>query len=246
MRLSAQGGVLPRIEILTYFVYAPFSIRGTACPERLSTIFDIGFTFHLSIGNLIFLEGVNAMTIRIIGGELKSRKLVTVSGRQTRPTADRVRESIFNILGDRVPNALVLDLFAGTGAMGIEALSRGAESVLFADNDKRALTALEKNVKACSLESRAKIIKWNILKNLNITRSFQHTFNLVFIDPPYNQNLIEPTLLNLGKSQCIENGACVAIEHSPQEPIPEKDERFKISNQRRYGKTLVSFLFYML
>ena len=186
------------------------------------------------------------MTIRIIGGELRGRKLVAVSGRQTRPTADRVRESIFNILGDSVLNALVLDLFAGTGAMGIEALSRGAASVLFADNDKRALTALEKNVKACSLESRAKIIKWNILKNLHIASSFQHTFNLVFIDPPYNKNLIQPTLLNLNKSQCIENGACVAIEHSPQEPIPAKDERFKISDQRRYGKTLVSFLFYML
>ncbi len=186
------------------------------------------------------------MTIRIIGGELKGRKLVTVPGRQTRPTADRVRESMFNILGDRVRGALVLDLFAGTGAMGIEALSRGAESVLFADNAKRALTALEKNVKVCSLERRAKIIKWDILKNLNIATAFQHAFNLVFIDPPYNKNMIQSTLSNLDKSQCIEKGACVAIEHSAQESIPEKDQRFKISDQRRYGKTLVSFLFYML
>lgn len=186
------------------------------------------------------------MTIRIIGGELKGRKLVTVSGRQTRPTADRVRESIFNIIGDRVRNALVLDLFAGTGAMGIEALSRGAESVVFADIDKRALTVLERNVKLCSLESRAKIIKWDILKNLNITSAFQQAFNLVFIDPPYNKNLIQPTLSNLDKSQGLENGACVAIEHSPHEPIPAQDQRFKISDQRRYGKTLVSFLFYML
>ena len=139
-----------------------------------------------------------------------------------------------------------LDLFAGTGAMGIEAASRGAESVLFIDNDQKALKALEKNVKACSLESKAKIIKWNILKNLNIPAAFQHAFNLVFIDPPYNQNLIEPTLLNLDQSQCIAKGACVAIEHSPQEPIPKKDQRFKISDQRRYGKTLVSFLLYML
>ena len=186
------------------------------------------------------------MTIRIIGGELRGRKLVTVPGQQTRPTADRVREAIFNILGGRISNALVLDLFAGTGAMGIEALSRGAESVLFADDDKRALTALEKNVKACSLESRAKIVKWNILRNLNITTAFQHTFNLVFIDPPYNKNLIQPTLSNLHQSQCMANGACIAIEHSAQEPIPEKEKRFKISDQRRYGKTLVSFLSYML
>ena len=186
------------------------------------------------------------MTIRVIGGELRGRKLFAVPDGQTRPTADRVREAIFNILGGRVSKALVLDLFAGTGAMGIEALSRGAESVLFADNDKKALTALEKNVNACSLERRAKIVKWNILKNLNITSSFRHTFNLVFIDPPYNKNLIQPTLLNLDQSQCMANGACITIEHSQQEPIPENEERYKISDQRRYGKTLVSFLFYML
>jgi 16S rRNA (guanine966-N2)-methyltransferase len=186
------------------------------------------------------------MTLRIIGGELKGRKLVTVPGMQTRPTADRVRESIFNILGASVQGAQVLDLFAGTGAMGIEALSRGAESVVFADNDKTALTALAQNIKSCALESRANIIKWNILKNLNIIGSFPPAFRLVFIDPPYNQNMIQLTLSNLAKGRCLENGARVAIEHSPREPISAKDQNFKISDQRRYGKTLVSFLFYML
>ncbi len=186
------------------------------------------------------------MTVRIIGGELKGRKLVTVPGIQTRPTADRVRESIFNIIGVSVRGALVLDLFAGTGAMGIEALSRGAESVVFADNDKTALRALAKNIKMCSLESRANIIKWNILKNLNIICSFPAAFNLVFVDPPYNKDMIQLTLSNLGKSRCLENGARVAIEHSPREPISLKDQNFKISDQRRYGKTLVSFLIYMI
>jgi 16S rRNA (guanine966-N2)-methyltransferase len=186
------------------------------------------------------------MTLRIIAGELKGRKLVTVPGMQTRPTADRVRESIFNILGAGVRDALVLDLFAGTGAMGIEALSRGAESVVFADNDKTALTALAKNITMCTLENRANIIKWNILKNLNIICSFPLAFNLVFIDPPYNKNMIKPTLSNLAKSRCLENGARVAIEHSPREPISLEDQNFKISDQRRYGKTLVSFLIYMI
>jgi len=186
------------------------------------------------------------MTLRIIAGELKGRTLVTVPGIQTRPTADRVRESIFNIIGASVRGALVLDLFAGTGAMGIEALSRGAESVVFTDNDKTALTALAKNIKICSLESRANIIKWNILKNLSIICSFPAAFNLVFIDPPYNKDMIQLTLSNLGKSRCLENGARVAIEHSPREPISVNDQNFKISDQRRYGKTLVSFLIYMV
>ena len=186
------------------------------------------------------------MTLRIIGGELKGRRLVAAPGMKTRPTADRVRESIFNILGASVRGTPVLDLFAGSGAMGIEALSRGAESVVFADNDKTALAALAKNIKICALEDRATIIKWDILKNLNIIRSFVPAFNLVFIDPPYNKNMIQPTLSNLAKSQCLGNGARVAIEHSSREPIVGKDPNFKISDQRRYGKTLVSFLIYMI
>lgn len=186
------------------------------------------------------------MTIRIIGGELKGRKLATVRGIKTRPTAERVRESIFNILGDSVRGARVLDLYAGTGAMGLEALSRGAESVLFADDHGAALAALEKNIKACSLQSRAHMIKWDLLNNLNIIRSHSPAFNLVFLDPPYNKNMIQPTLSNLGVSQCLENGSRLALEHSPLEPIPQNLPGFKISDQRRYGKTLVSFLIFML
>jgi len=186
------------------------------------------------------------LTIRIIGGELKGRKLVTVPGLQTRPTSDRVRESIFNILGDYVRGARVLDLYCGTGAMGIEALSREAESVLFADNHEQALRALKKNIKACSLESRAHTIRWNVLGNLNVIRSHSPAFNLVFTDPPYNKDMIQPSLLNLDLSRCLENGARLIVEHSPLEPIPENLFRFEITDQRRYGKTLVSFLNYMV
>jgi 16S rRNA (guanine966-N2)-methyltransferase len=186
------------------------------------------------------------MTIRIIGGELKGRKLATVRGISTRPTSDRVRESIFNILGDRVRGTRVLDLYAGTGAMGIEALSRGAESVLFADDHEAALAALEKNIKSCSLQRRADMVKWNLLNNLNIIRSHRPAFNLVFLDPPYDKNMIRPTLSNLGMSQFLQDNCRLVLEHSPLEPIPENLPGFKISDRRRYGKTLVSFLIFMV
>jgi 16S rRNA (guanine966-N2)-methyltransferase len=130
--------------------------------------------------------------------------------------------------------------------MGIEALSRGADSVLFADDNKAALAALEKNIKICSLENRAKSIKWNIFNNLNIIRSYTPAFNLIFLDPPYNKNMIQPTLSNLDISRCLENPSQLTIEHSPKERIPKNLTRFKISDQRRYGKTLVSFLIYMV
>jgi 16S rRNA (guanine966-N2)-methyltransferase len=186
------------------------------------------------------------LSIRIIGGELKGRKLVTVPGIETRPTADRVRESIFNILGDVVQGTRVLDLYAGTGAMGIEALSRGAQFVLFADNQKTALAALAKNLKTCLLESRSETIAWNIFGNLEILHSYRPRFDLVFLDPPYNKDMIEPTLAHLGSSQCLANGARLVVEHSPLEPIPTNQPGFELADQRGYGKTLVSFLFYML
>jgi len=177
---------------------------------------------------------------------LKGRKLITVRGTKTRPTADRVRESIFNVLCDRVPGAWALDLYAGTGAMGIESLSRGAESALFVDDNKAALAALEKNIKACALATRARAIKWNILNNLNAIRLHRPAFNLVFVDPPYNKDMIRPTLSNLAMSRCLEKGARLAIEHSPLEPIPQNLTDFEISDRRRYGNSLVSFLTYMV
>jgi 16S rRNA (guanine966-N2)-methyltransferase len=186
------------------------------------------------------------VTIRIIGGELKGRKLLTVAGKQTRPTSDRVRESIFNILGDTVRNACVLDLYAGTGAMGIEALSRGAKWAVFAENHKAALAALAENIKKCSLENRTRTFRWNILDNLNILQLHRAAFDLAFIDPPYNQGMIQPTLSHLVRSRCLVNGARLAIEHSPREPIPVDRPEFEVADRRRYGKTLVSFLIYMV
>jgi 16S rRNA (guanine966-N2)-methyltransferase len=186
------------------------------------------------------------LTIRIIGGQLKGRKLVTIPGIKTRPTTDRVRESIFNILDDRVRDASVLDLFAGSGALGIEALSRGAESAVFADDNPAALDTVKKNIKNCSLENRTRTLRWNILKNLNILGPDKAAFNLVFIDPPYNQNMVQPTLSNLVLGRCLANGTLAVVEHSTLESIPENRPGFNISDQRRYGKTLVSFLIYML
>jgi len=184
--------------------------------------------------------------LRIIGGDLKGKKLYSIPGTTIRPTADRLRESIFNILSFRVQDAVVLDLFAGTGALGIEALSRGAESVVFVDNNKGVISVIDRNVGACSLGNRAKMIKWNIKKNLNCLKSIRPAFNLVFLDPPYNQSMVKPALSNLEQSRSLGKKACFVIEHSPLEKIPKDLSCFEVTDQRRYGKTLVSFLNYMV
>jgi 16S rRNA (guanine966-N2)-methyltransferase len=184
------------------------------------------------------------MGLRVISGELRGRKIKSVGGKKTRPTADRIREAIFNILADRVEAANVLDLYTGTGAFGIEALSRGAQAAVFVDIDDDSIAVVRQNIKSTFLESRAKIIQWDINKNLNCLLAFQHMFNLIFIDPPYRQNLIVPTLINLHSSKCLRAGACIIVEHGYQDtnfvsPLP-----FEVVDQRRYGQTAISFLNY--
>ena len=186
------------------------------------------------------------MGLRIIAGEFKGKKLYSVRGKTIRPTADRTRESMFNILSHQVPGAMVLDLFAGTGALGIEALSRGAESAVFVDNSRESLSVIRRNVESCALDDRANIIKWNIEKNLNCLKSVKTGFDLVFIDPPYHRNLLKPTLFNLYQSNALKNGSCIVVEHASLEPIPTDLLTFELTDQRRYGKTLVSFLNYVI
>ncbi|MBU4388467.1 MAG: 16S rRNA (guanine(966)-N(2))-methyltransferase RsmD [Proteobacteria bacterium] len=186
------------------------------------------------------------MGLRIIGGELRGRKLYTVPGTLIRPTADRLRESIFNILSNLVKEAVVLDLFAGTGALGIEALSRGAESAVFIDDSKAALSVVERNVQSCAVDNRSQIIRWNIVKNLNCLRSIGSKFDLVFMDPPYNNGMIKPTLINLHDSGSLGNEACIVVEHNYLEPIPEISKQFELIDQRKYGKKLISFMKYVM
>ncbi len=186
------------------------------------------------------------MTLRIISGNLKKKKLYTVMGMETRPTADRTRESVFNILSFKVRHAVVLDLYAGTGALGIEALSRGAESTVFIDMSNSALSVIKKNILACAIENRSKIIRWNVVNNLNCIRKYTPPFNLVFMDPPYNKNTVKITLQNLHKSRALAMGASVIVEHGDTEPVPDDLSEYIIRDQRNYGKTVVSFLEYVL
>ncbi len=172
------------------------------------------------------------MTQRIISGSRKGKKLHSISGMRIRPTSDRVRESVFNILAILSQDTVVLDLFAGTGALGIEAISRGAKSVVFIDSYKNALSVIKKNIHACAFEKQSKVIKWDILKNLNCIETAKPFVNLVFMDPPYETNSIETALSNLYKSNALANNASIIIEHSTKEPIPRDIFEYEVTDQR--------------
>ena len=184
--------------------------------------------------------------MRIIGGKFRGRKLRSVRGSATRPTSDRTREAIFNIIGFEVRGARVLDLYAGTGALGIEALSRGAQSAAFIDISRQSLSILKANLAALALEASTNVIRWDLTHNLNCLGSMPRAFDLVFMDPPYNHNLVISTLDHLHASRALENGACIIVEHSQQEAVESDLTPFERVDQRRYGKTLVSFLNYVI
>jgi len=184
--------------------------------------------------------------LRIISGKRRGKKLYAFDGSNIRPTGDRMREAIFNILSSLVVEAFVLDLFAGTGALGLEALSRGAKSALFIDNHPDAVLLLKKNIHACGMDQESRVVKWNISRDLNCLIGTQPGFNLVFLDPPYDRNLVKPALDHLHKTHAVQSGAHIVIEHSLDELLPPDFDGFSMEDQRKYGKSLVSFFRYVV
>jgi len=176
--------------------------------------------------------------VRVIGGTHRGRPIASVSGRGTRPTGDRVREAVFNILGGRLDGERVLDLYAGTGALGIEALSRGAGSAGFIDRDRAAVATVTGNLETLGLADRAAVVR------RDLTRRPWHLpagpFDLVFMDPPYRLGLIPPTLAGLRAEDLLAPGARVVAEHGTDDPTPTA-AGFTAADRRRYGKTLVTF-----
>lgn len=184
--------------------------------------------------------------IRIIGGSLRGRCIQSVRGWKIRPTSNRLRESVFNILGPDVSGSIVLDLFAGTGALGIEALSRGAEKAVFIDDARTSVKTIAANITACGLLDRSTVIQWNIIQNLKCLHHSNSTFDLVFMDPPYGRQAVLPALTNLSKSGTLKRNSHVVVEHRKHDAIPPECPVFTVADRRKYGKSLVSFLQYMV
>ena len=181
--------------------------------------------------------------MRIIGGRLKGRRLAGVKG-QIRPTADRVREAIFNILGPDVNDTQVLDLFAGTGALGIEALSRGARSAVFVENHKSALQVIQRNLVQCGLTEVSRIIPLPALTALTRLAASGEKFSLIFLDPPYGYGIPNTILPVLAQKNLVAPNGQIIVEHSRLEDLAVSYQDLVRSDQRRYGATLVSFYIY--
>jgi len=176
--------------------------------------------------------------MRIIAGKAKGFKLSTPKDLPIRPTSDRVREALFNILAPRIAGSRFLDLFAGTGANGIEALSRGAAQATFVDSDGRALQVVTENLDRCRLHREAVTCKGRIPDDLGLVNG---PFDIVFADPPYAFEGHEGLLDALGTHRLVAHGGIVIIEHGKRATMPETPGPFQHIRRNRYGDTLLSF-----
>ena len=180
--------------------------------------------------------------MRIISGTSKGRRLATLKSQAIRPTSDRVKESIFNILGGEVEGKVVLDLFAGTGNLGIEALSRGAKRVLFVEKGRQALKLIQKNLSQFGMRERSEILPKDVSRAIGILEQRGESFDLILMDPPYEKGLIQKTFLKLYLHKIYHEGSILVIEHDRREPIPERVEGWILIRQRGIGDTVISFL----
>lgn len=180
--------------------------------------------------------------MRIIRGTLKGRRLATPKGSQTRPTSDRIKESIFDILGSEIEGKSVLDLYAGTGNLGIEALSRGAKKIVFVEKGRQALQLITKNLARCGMTVWAEILPKDALRAIGILNQRGERFDLIFIDPPYERGLIQKTLMKLKSQMVYHEDSILILQHNRREPLPEGLNEFHLIHQRKIGDTLISFL----
>jgi 16S rRNA (guanine966-N2)-methyltransferase len=180
--------------------------------------------------------------MRIISGIAKGRRLAAPKSQAVRPTSDRVKESIFNILGGEVKGKVVLDLFAGTGNLGIEALSRGARRALFVEKGRQALRLIQKNLSQLGMEQRSEILPRDVSRAIGVLEQRGEPFDLILMDPPYEKGLIQNTLSKLLSHRIYHEDSILVIEHDRREPIPEVVEGWTLFRQRKIGNTLISFL----
>lgn len=175
--------------------------------------------------------------MRVIAGKFKKSNLVTVKGNRTRPTTDYVKEVIYSILPD-CEDFKVLDLFAGSGGLGLEALSRGASYIDFVDASEKAIKVLYRNVNKLNCNDNVKIHKKKVSRFI---KKCEKKFDLILIDPPYDKDLVNPTIEIIRESNILKDRSILMIEHSPEESI-SADWLGQIEFQKTYGQTEITLL----
>lgn len=179
--------------------------------------------------------------MRVIAGLLKGRRLEKVDTPDIRPTSDMVREALFSILSNEVIDCSFLDLFAGSGGVGIEAYSRGAGEVVFIDSSPESIKVLKRNLIKTNLTEGIEVYNTDYSNAINKLRSRLRKFDIIFIDPPYNKNIPIEAMKKIFENNILYKEGVIIVEHDIKDPIPEVINSFKLHKRKKYGNTQLSF-----
>lgn len=179
--------------------------------------------------------------MRVISGEFKGRNLEQIVGIEIRPTSDRVKESLFNILGTRLTDCAFLDLFAGTGGIGIEAYSRGAAQVVFIDESSKSIKILKSNLDKLSISDKVEVYNTDYLNAIKRLDYDNKKFDIIFIDPPYLKGFEQIALLQISECNMLADEGIIVVEHDLKDKMQENIGKLKLTRQNRYGNTMLSF-----
>lgn len=171
--------------------------------------------------------------MRVITGSARGRRLKELEGMETRPTTDRVKESMFSVLQFEIEGRTVLDLFAGTGQLGIECLSRGAESAVFVDRRADAVKLIRENLKVTDLTDRARVVAGDSMEYL---KSLRQPFDLIFLDPPYESDLLETAISHIAKFDILAPHGIMVAEHPVDKRLPALAPPYRMGRSYRFGK----------
>lgn len=179
--------------------------------------------------------------MRIIGGEAKNRRIYSPKGSHIRPTSDGIKESLFNMLQE-LSGKSFLDLFAGSGNVGLEALSRGAAKVVFVEKNAAMVSAIRRNLQELGFNDRYEIVAIEAAKGIRQLQKREERFDFLFADPPYERGFISEIFRCLDEGGLMSQDGLVIIQHSTREDLPGPNAgNFMLTNQRRYGDTFLSF-----
>ncbi len=179
--------------------------------------------------------------MRVISGSARGRKLKAPEGLTTRPTTDRIKESLFNIIAGDLYECRFLDLFSGSGGMGIEALSRGAEKAVFVDNNRNSISVINDNIKAVRFEDRAEVLNCDISSAVTRLGNRGEKFDIIFMDPPYNKGFVESTLTYIVKADILADDGYIIAEQSQEDKIPDV-RGLEVFRVKDYKITKMTFL----
>ncbi len=173
--------------------------------------------------------------MRVIAGTARHLPLKTVEGMETRPTTDRIKETLFNMIQNQLPRCRFLDLFSGSGAIGIEALSRGADYAVFVENQRNAIACIKSNLEFTKLKNRSKIVETDVLESIKKLNQTETSFDFIFMDPPYNQLWEKKVLELLKESRLVDEYTIIIVEASLDTDFGYvEDMGFEITKQKRY------------